>query len=335
MTEMLKKEFSRKSFVKGGGAMIVGLSVAGAGVAGKAQGAIDPYASPGPANPNAVDSFIIIHADNTASLKSGRIELGQGSTTGLRTIVAEELDMDTNQLRHISFDTGGPTPSPNTGNTGGSTSISQGGPLVRRAAAEAKLALLALASTNLGVPVSGLSVSKGVVSGGGKTVTYGQLVGDKLLNVTFATTTLNAGVSPAKPISAYTQVGKARVARDDIPQIVTGVHPYAVNVRIPGMYHAPRRPASRSGRLRRRHEPGAGEDRRKLDQEHPERPDRARRQRPGRRRAEGVRRDPGRGPAQGPVVRSAADLRQRQPLEVDARLGQRRQGAGTHRGPDR
>jgi CO/xanthine dehydrogenase Mo-binding subunit len=238
MTEMLKKEFSRKSFVKGGGAMIVGISVAGAGVAGKAQGAIDPYASPGPANPNAVDSFIIIHADNTASLKSGRIELGQGSTTALRTIVAEELDMDTNQFRHISFDTGGPTPAPNTGNTGGSTSISQGGPLVRRAAAEAKLALLSLASTTLGVPVSSLSVSKGVVSGGGKTVTYGQLVGDKLFNVTFNTTTLNAGVAPAKPISAYTQVGKARIDRDDIPNIVSGVHPYAVNVKIPGMYHA-------------------------------------------------------------------------------------------------
>src|SRR3954465_151160 len=64
MTEILNKEFSRKSFVKGGGAMIVGLSVAGAGVAGKAEGAIDPYASPGPANPNAVDSFLMIHADN-------------------------------------------------------------------------------------------------------------------------------------------------------------------------------------------------------------------------------------------------------------------------------
>ena len=181
MTEMLKKEFSRKSFVKGGGAMIVGISVVGAGVAGKAQGAIDPYASPGPANPNSVDSFLIVHADNTVSLKSGRIELGQGSTTALRTIVAEELDMDTNQLRHISFDTGGVTPAPNTGNTGGSTSISQGGPLVRRAAVEAKIALLSLASTNLGVPVSGLSVSKGVVSGGGKTVTYGQLVGGQAL----------------------------------------------------------------------------------------------------------------------------------------------------------
>ena len=35
MTEMLNKEFSRKSFVKGGGAMIVGFSAVGAGVGAK------------------------------------------------------------------------------------------------------------------------------------------------------------------------------------------------------------------------------------------------------------------------------------------------------------
>ena len=124
-------------------------------------------------------------------------------------IAAEELDMDVDQFRHIAFDTGGPTPSPNTGNTGGSTSISQGGPLVRRAAAEARRRCSAMAATNLGVPVASLTVAKGVVSGGGKTVTYGQLVGDKLFNVKFTTTTLNAGAAPGKPVANYTIVGKA------------------------------------------------------------------------------------------------------------------------------
>ena len=233
---MHEKEFSRKTFVKGGGAMIVGLAVAGG--TGRAQAAgIDPFASPGPGNPNSVDSFLMIHADNTASLRSGRIELGQGSTTALRTIVAEELDMDTDQIKHIAFDTGGPTPSPNTGNTGGSSSISQGGPLVRMAAVQARQALNAMASANLGVPVASLTVSKGVVSGGGKTVTWGQLIGDKLFNITYTGTTLNAGVAPAKPVSAYTQVGIARVPRDDIPAIVMGTKTYAASVRVPGMLH--------------------------------------------------------------------------------------------------
>ena len=122
-----------QSFLKGGGALIVGISLAGNGRKRAGGDRFDPFASPGPADPNSVDSFISIHADNSASLNSGRINLGQQSTTGLMLIAAEELDMDFSQFRHIEFDTGGANPSPNTGNTGGSTSISQAGPLVRRA----------------------------------------------------------------------------------------------------------------------------------------------------------------------------------------------------------
>ena len=94
-----EREFSRKTFLKGGGVMIVGISLAG--TAGKASAAagFDPFASPGPADPNAVDSFLTIHADNTASLNSGRINLGQQSTTGLMLIAAEELDMDISQFK--------------------------------------------------------------------------------------------------------------------------------------------------------------------------------------------------------------------------------------------
>ena len=36
MTEMLKKEFSRKTFVKGSGGLVVGFSLAGAGAAAAA-----------------------------------------------------------------------------------------------------------------------------------------------------------------------------------------------------------------------------------------------------------------------------------------------------------
>ena len=39
MTEILNKEFSRNSFLKGGGALIVGFSLGGAAIAGKAGAA--------------------------------------------------------------------------------------------------------------------------------------------------------------------------------------------------------------------------------------------------------------------------------------------------------
>ena len=50
MTEILNKEFSRTSFLKGGGAMIVGFSLVGAAAGAKSAKAagIDPYASAGP-----------------------------------------------------------------------------------------------------------------------------------------------------------------------------------------------------------------------------------------------------------------------------------------------
>ena len=238
MTGLLsEKTFSRTSFVKGSGALVVGFSMAGAVAGGSQADAINPFASPGPGNPNSVDSFLAIHPDNTASLRGGRIELGQGSTTALLVLAAEELNMNFSQMSYVPFDTGGPTPSPNTGNTGGSSSITTGGPLVRMAAAQAYQALLQMASTQLGVPVSQLSVSGGVVSGGGKQVSYGQLIGNKLFNVIYTGTTLSAGQAPAKPVSQYTQVGILAPQRIDIPAIVTGTKVYSANVRVPGMLH--------------------------------------------------------------------------------------------------
>ena len=56
-------------------------------------------------------------------------------------------------------------------------------------------ALLGLASTKLGVPVANLTVSSGVVSGGGQTVKYGDLMGGKLFNLTGANVSLQPGVA--------------------------------------------------------------------------------------------------------------------------------------------
>ncbi|HEY4348886.1 MAG TPA: molybdopterin cofactor-binding domain-containing protein [Gaiellaceae bacterium] len=230
---MHEKEFSRKSFVKGGGALFVGFSLAGA--VGKAAKAADsPFSSNGPPDLGQVDSFIAIHADNTASIKTGRVEIGQGSTTGLLLLAAEELDMDMSQLIFVRHDT---NVTPNTGGTFGSSSISSAGPRVRSAAATAKQALLSLAATNLGVPVASLTVSKGVVSGGGKTVSYGALIGDKLFSLPMAAQSINPGVAPSKAVSAYSQVGLAKVARVDIPAKVTGTYAFVHNIRVPGMLH--------------------------------------------------------------------------------------------------
>src|SRR5262249_17800426 len=157
-----EKEFSRKSFLKGGGALIVGFSLAGAGIGAKAAQAADsPFASNAPYDRNSIDSWITIHADNTASLLTGRTELGQGSATGLLMIPAEELDMDVGQLRWVAPDT---NVTPNNGTTSASSTMRAYSMFIRGAAVAARQALLGLASTRLGVPAASLSVKSGVVS---------------------------------------------------------------------------------------------------------------------------------------------------------------------------
>ena len=239
-----EREFSRKSFVKGGGAMLVSFSVLGAGLGAKAANAADdPFASNGPYDQTQLDSWLIIHGDNTASLKVGKVEMGQGTTTALLMIAAEELNLDFDQMKIITHDT---NLTPNQGASVGSQGVQTGGKQTRAAAATAYQALLKLASANLGVPVSSLSVKSGVVSGGGKTVSYGQLIGDKLFNVSIpnmstqgnATTPVQAvaGAPGTKPVSLYTVVGTSP-PRIDIPDKVTGKYTYVHNVRLPGMLH--------------------------------------------------------------------------------------------------
>src|SRR6478672_13428289 len=98
MTEMLNKEFSRKSFLKGGGAMIVGFSLVGAGAAaGKASAAaptMDGY------NPSLtkLDSWIRINADNTVNVLTSQGDPGNGISTGFLMVAAEELDVEMSQM---------------------------------------------------------------------------------------------------------------------------------------------------------------------------------------------------------------------------------------------
>ncbi len=220
-------DFSRRDLLKGGGALIIGFSMAGVAMdaALAARGDVA-----GPFDMNAIDTWIAIHADNTATVYIGKGEFGQGNTTGLLQIAAEELDLDMSQLRSVQLDTNVTT---NQGATTSSSSIERGGPQIRAAAAEARRALLALASTRLGMQVGSLVVHKGVVSINGhptQSVSYGALIGDKPFNVKFT------GTAPQKAITRYKVVG-TNVPRVDIPDKAAGTYTHMQHVRLPGMLH--------------------------------------------------------------------------------------------------
>jgi CO/xanthine dehydrogenase Mo-binding subunit len=217
---------SRRGLLKGGGAMVIGFSLSAPALAQAARGS-----KAGPPDYHAVDTWIAIHADNTATIYTGKCELGQGNQTGLLQVAAEELDMGMHQVRTIRLDT---NITPDQQATSSSSSIHRGAPALRAAAAQARQALLARAARRLGVQAFSLEVSDGVVSvrgeNGFRKVTYGQLLGDKPFNVKYD------GTAPVKVPSEYRLVGQ-RPTRVDMPEKAAGQYTHMHHLRIPGMLH--------------------------------------------------------------------------------------------------
>jgi nicotinate dehydrogenase subunit B len=227
-----EQEVSRKLFLKGGGALVLGLSTAGAARAGNnpsAASATHTGALPGPPNAALIDSWLQVNPNNTVTLYHGWAEMGQGSPTAVRMIAAEELGMSMDQVGAAQIDTNVSLSAFAAGSS--STLTAMGATSMRGAAAAARTLLLNLASAQLGVPAASLTVSNGVVSGGGKTVKYSDLMAGKLFNSTIAA----AGATLTSPAN-YKVIG-TRVPRVDIPDIVTGKLTYIHNVRVPGMLH--------------------------------------------------------------------------------------------------
>jgi isoquinoline 1-oxidoreductase subunit beta len=129
----------------------------------------------------APNAFVRVAPDNSVTIISKHLEMGQGSYTGLATIVAEELDADWSQVRveaapsdparynNLAF---GPIQG-----TGGSSSIANSWPQLRKAGATARAMLMSAAAQKWNVPASGLTVDKGVVSHGptNRHATFGEL----------------------------------------------------------------------------------------------------------------------------------------------------------------
>ena len=211
---------SRRDVLKGGGALVVSFSLAGAPGETFAQGA-KPLAL------TEVDSFQAIDAGGVVTLYSGKVDLGTGVATALPQMVADELDVPFNRVKLVQGDT-----DPDQGPTWGSLSIQIGGMQLRNAAATAKAALLEEAVKRLGAKQEELKVVDGVISAGNKRVSYGELVGGKSFALTLDHTKPAAGKDPKD----YKLVGKP-VPRVDIPDKVTGRFAYMQDFRVAGMLH--------------------------------------------------------------------------------------------------
>src|SRR5262245_30324281 len=181
-----EKTLSRSAFVKGGGGLIVGFSLAGSVAAvTRAAGARSAKAAVGGSFPvidfGQLDSWIAIHPDSTVTVFTGHVDIGTGSETAFIQVVADELNVPFAAIKIVMGHT---DRTPLQGKSTASNAISSGVQPLQVAAANAYQALLGMAATKLAVPASALSVKDGVVSGGGKAATYGDLIGGKLFQIT-------------------------------------------------------------------------------------------------------------------------------------------------------
>ncbi|HEX7025033.1 MAG TPA: xanthine dehydrogenase family protein molybdopterin-binding subunit, partial [Gemmatimonadales bacterium] len=181
-----------------------------------------PQAAEGVFAPNA---WIRIGSDDIVTVMVDRSEMGQGVSTSLPMLVAEELDADWSTVRYEFAPANEAYYNPlNSGMqvTGGSTSIRAAWRPLREAAGKARQMLITAAAGAWGIPPAGCTTESGaVLAPDGRRVRYGAVASRAAALPVPATVTL-------KPASAFRLIGKP-VARLDLPAQVTGRVGYGID----------------------------------------------------------------------------------------------------------
>jgi CO/xanthine dehydrogenase Mo-binding subunit len=173
-------------------------------------------------------------------VRVGKVELGQGITTALAQIAAEELDV---AAERVSLLTPSTATSPDEGTTSGSRSIMDSGSALRCACAEARLLLVRAAARLAGLSPAGLSVRDGQIcsADGNPVANYWELASPELFAHPIS------GTAPVKTPARHRIVGSS-LPRRDLPAKFAGAPRFIHDLRAPGV---------RFGRVVRPPAPGA------------------------------------------------------------------------------
>ncbi len=165
--------------------------------------------------------------EGEVTIRTGKVEYGQGIWTALAQIAAEELGVGTGCIRVAPVST---ATSPDEGITSGSKSVEDSGSALRHACAQARAAFLAAAAARLGVSAAALSVADGQITAGaeGTGLSYWSLAGTGVLE--------QAAVpgAVARPAAGWSVAGRS-VPRIDLPGKVTGQPRFIHDLVLPGM----------------------------------------------------------------------------------------------------
>jgi isoquinoline 1-oxidoreductase subunit beta len=217
---------TRRDFIKTTsaltGGLMMGFSLPGSKTDAQAAGTV--Y------TPNA---WVHIADDNTITILSARSEMGQGVYTSLPMLIAEELNVNLNQIKVTAAPPAAVYVNALLGAqiTGGSTSVRDGWEKLRTSGAQVREMLISAAAAEWQVDRASLRAEDGMVIGAnGKRATYGSLAA--------AASKLPIPEKVAiKDPKDFRIVGK-RVARLDTPTKVNGKAEFGIDVKLPGMVYA-------------------------------------------------------------------------------------------------
>ena len=225
----MRKEFSRRDFLKASGVLVVSFSVAFPQEPfATAQGPFDTH--PSHIDPEKLDSWLVVVSDGTVTAYTGKCDLGQGMYTAQNQLVAEELCVALNKVKLVQCDT---SVTPDQGTTSGSqsTPTNFNTENLAQAAATARETLVRMAAHRLGVPAEELTAENGVVSAkSGRHVSYGELIGGKHFDMTVSST------AKRRSPSEWRVLGKPVPSMDRVA-LMTGTFEFVHNVHLPGMAH--------------------------------------------------------------------------------------------------
>ena len=219
---------SRRTFLKGSGALIVSFSAVS--LESPFTFAQGPFVThPSHVDPSTLDSWIAVGADGTVTAYTGKVDLGQGMLTAQTQLVAEELCVPIARVHLIQGDT---SICPDQGTTSGSqsTPTNFNEENLAQAAATAREALILMAAKRLGEAADQLKVADGVLAGKQGRVSYGELIGNKRFNLTVSKT------AKRRTPTEWIVLGKP-VPSLDREALMTGQFEFVHNVRVPGMLH--------------------------------------------------------------------------------------------------
>ncbi|HXZ28503.1 MAG TPA: xanthine dehydrogenase family protein molybdopterin-binding subunit [Terriglobales bacterium] len=221
---------SRRAFVAGGAAagaaIVIGIKLP------RLFGQAGVPRMRGPAESGPFQAWVRLTPDGKLGLIVAKSEMGQGISTGLPMILADEAGVDFNDVSIVQAETD-PELYRHLG-TGGSGSTMEGYEPLRTAGAQLRALMIAAAAQPWKVPESECAAADSMVThaGSGRKATYAQL-----FKVASTLPLPSADSVKLKDPSQFTLIGK-EVPRIDVPSKVNGSARFGLDTRLPGMVYA-------------------------------------------------------------------------------------------------